>query len=64
VGTTKSGKLVATDVGARFACICGPFLVEAKYRTQFSETARNIKRRLRVKNAGCNEDIAVESSEF
>jgi len=35
-----------------------------KHRTQFSETARNIKRRLRVKNAGCNEDFAVESAEF
>jgi hypothetical protein len=64
VGTTKSGKLVATNGRAVSACIGGSFLAWAKYRTQFSETARNIERRLRVKNAGCNEDFAVESAEF
>jgi hypothetical protein len=37
---------------------------ETQESTKGFETARIVKKKLRVKNAGCNEDIAVESAEF
>jgi len=60
----KSGKLVSIDGEPKPRVNARPFPFAKQTKCQVFETAKFRTRRQRVKNAGCNEDIAVESAEF